>query len=124
MYLIDTNIVIYALKLDKKLQSFMSKLDSNDLVLSSVSKLEVIMGLHKHPETFDILKRKVDKLKCFPFDSATVDIAFDLYAKRKGRLKFKDLMIAATAIFHNMTLITADSDFKNVPGLKIKLFTP
>jgi predicted nucleic acid-binding protein len=35
-----------------------------------------------------------------------------------------DTLIAATALAHNLTIVTTDSDFQRVPGLEMKLYKP
>jgi predicted nucleic acid-binding protein len=34
-----------------------------------------------------------------------------------------DTLIAATALEHDLTVVTTDSDFQRVPGLKVRLVT-
>jgi predicted nucleic acid-binding protein len=38
--------------------------------------------------------------------------------RRNGKIKTPDAIIAATAIVHNFTLLTSDSDFNRIPNLK------
>lgn len=47
--------------------------------------------------------------------------AVRLEKKFPKKLKFKDLLIAATAQVEGLTLVTADKDFKKIKGLKVKL---
>ena len=39
--------------------------------------------------------------------------------RRSQKIKTPDAIIAATAIVHNLTLITSDSDFKNIADLVV-----
>jgi len=39
--------------------------------------------------------------------------------RRGKKIKTPDAIIAATAIVHNLTLITGDGDFNNIKGLSI-----
>ena len=39
--------------------------------------------------------------------------------RRSQKIKVPDAIIAATAIIHNLTLITSDRDFDNILGLKV-----
>lgn len=39
--------------------------------------------------------------------------------RRSKKIKTPDAIIAATAIIHNLTIITCDSDFNNIAGLSI-----
>jgi predicted nucleic acid-binding protein len=39
--------------------------------------------------------------------------------RRSRKIKTPDAIIAATALIHNLTLISSDGGFKNIPNLKI-----
>lgn len=124
MYLLDSNIVIYFLNGDSKALAFLGKLRNKNFSISSVSRIEILMGAKKHAGTLEYMRDQLNDYEHIPVDKKLSDFAVDLYLRSKKRLKFKDLIIAATAKLHNMTLITADTDFKNVKGLKVKLFNP
>lgn len=47
------------------------------------------------------------------------DLLFELETKGKAPATF-DLFIAALAMEHDYTLVTGDTDFKEIPGLKLK----
>ncbi len=48
------------------------------------------------------------------------EVVTQCVALRKGKkIKTPDAIIAATAIVHNLTLISSDSNFKNIKGLKL-----
>lgn len=117
MYLIDSNILIYALQgrfdLDFK--------NVDCFAISTVSRLEILVGSKKHNLSVSYLESFLDRFKNFDMDRAIVREAVGIHSVAVKKLKFKDLVIAATAKLENLTLLTADSDFKNLPGLKVKM---
>lgn len=69
-------------------------------------------------------KRKEAIVKAFIGDANILPLSPDVVAqcvkiRRRKKIKTPDAIIAATAIVHNLTLITSDSDFKSIRGLKI-----
>ena len=69
-------------------------------------------------------KRKVKIVKSFIQDSKILELSPLIVAecikiRRSRKIKTPDSIIAATAIVHNLILISSDSDFNNIKGLKI-----
>ncbi len=124
MYLLDSNIVIYFLNQNQKLTEYLVSLRSDDFAISTISRIEVLMGAEKHTESIDYTKEQLDDYRQIGIDVRLADFAVETYFRINKRLKFKDLLIAATAKLNNLTLVTADKDFQKIPGLKVKLFTP
>jgi predicted nucleic acid-binding protein len=44
--------------------------------------------------------------------------------RSKKKLKLPDAIIAATAIYHNTPLLTADKGFQNIDGLELIYYEP
>jgi tRNA(fMet)-specific endonuclease VapC len=72
----------------------------------------------------DILRRTVKVLRLWPFTPEAAEVYGRLYAelRRKGRIiQQVDLQIAAIAIsLGRCTVVSDDSDFDAVPGLKVE----
>ena len=64
----------------------------------------------------------LDECKNISLDKKIVKEAVNLNKISKVKLKFKDLIIAATAKVYRYTLLTADQDFKKLEGVKVELF--
>ena len=122
-YLIDTNILIRFLKGQTELFDLFDELEN--LFISSISVGELMYGAalsSKKDFNTEVYSDFCDSLNLLVPDA---DVAKN-YGKVKAELKAKghpipenDIWIAATAISANLTLITADSDFEGISGLKV-----
>lgn len=127
-YLLDTDNVIDLLGNKGSGAERFKKVANEKLFLSVVSWSEVRYGIDKYPNVverqgqfktflynFGIQVIPVDIAVCEKF----VEIKIDL-EKRHFPLENFDLLIAATAIVNNLTLVTGNlRHFKRVKGLKI-----
>lgn len=121
-YLLDSNIFIYYLKRDEKIRKLLMKLHREYFYLSTISHAEVLDGA-KDPADFAMVQKALNGFVPLDFRSDVASAAMKLKKKNAKKLKFKDLLIAATALVEGLTLVTADKDFKSVKGLRIKLIT-
>lgn len=125
-YLLDTNICIYFLKglfkLDKKIENAATE----NCFVSEITIAELKFGAEnsenqeKNRKTVDEFVRK--------FTIIPIYNSLDVYAKEKARLRKKgtplddfDLLIGATAISNNLTLVTRNiSDFERLEEIEIE----
>jgi len=121
MYLLDTNILIYFLKGDAKVVKFFENLNIDKSAISIVSRLEFLNGLQDELFLTMEMEDYLDMFENILLDKNIVRQAALLSFKTKKKLKFNDLIIAATSIINKKTLITADKDFQKIPGLKVKM---
>ena len=121
MYLLDTNILIYFLQGKKEVLSLLNRLNSEKFAISIVSRLEFLNGLQNEIFITKEVEQYLDLFENITLDREIVRTAALFSFKSFKKLKFRDLIIAATAVVRNRTLITADKDFRNFPGLKLKL---
>lgn len=121
MYLLDSNIIIYFLQNQESVLRFFQKKRIKKAAISTVSRLEVMLGAAKENRSLEDLETHLDKFINISLDKNITKEAALLKLKEKKSLKFKDLAIAATARTHDLTLVTADKDFKTVKGIKIEL---
>ena len=100
---------------------------AGDLTVSTVILSELYAGAYKHPDTDRLLALIADLLPevtVLDFDQACAR----QFGKVKGESLKKgvsipdmDLMIAAVALVHNLTLATNNTaDFRNIPGLRLE----
>ena len=128
VYLPDTNVWIVLLKerSSRIRQHFENRLPS-DIAFCSVVKAELITGAlgYGNPhERFQKLERLWSPFRSLPFD----DLAAEEYGRIRNHLQKSgrmigpnDLMIAATAVVNNLTLVTSNQDeFSRVPGLRLE----
>lgn len=119
--LLDTNIVI---ELFKGNTYILSRLGNRQLVdIPHVVLGELLLGAYRSSNTPKHIAQIRDFMKRCNILSADVATA-DVYAQTKADLLKKgkpipenDIWIAATALQHNLTLVTMDKHFQEVEGL-------
>ena len=131
MYLIDTNIVSELRKVRPHgaVVAWLNGVDDVDLHLSVVTLGEIQAGIEITREQ-DVLKaasieawadQVASTFNVLPMDAAT----FRLWAKlmhRQPNTVYEDAMIAASALVHNLTLVTRNvRDFER---FQVPLFNP
>ena len=128
MKLLDTNVCIAFLNgTDDGVRARLVAEDPDSVVLCSVVKAELLYGA-RHSEHVD---RNLSRLASFfaPFESLPFnDGAAEIYGlvraqlRRAGRpIGGNDLIIAATALASDATLVTRNQDeFRRVPGLRVE----
>ena len=118
-YLIDTNILIYHTKGSQVTIDFIGNLITQHFFnISILTKIE-FLGWDKHtPDGFEKCKQLIELANIYPVDEDIANKAIEL--KRKTSIKLADAVIAATAIMHNLKLVTRNvDDFKEIEGLKV-----
>jgi len=127
IYLLDTNACIRVLNgSSPKVVEQLEKLNPADVAISAVVKAEFAYGARKsrHVATnLRLVNAFFEPFVCLPFDDRAADVYGSIRAdlEREGRpIGPNDLLIAATALAHSLTLVTHNvSEFNRVPGLSI-----
>jgi len=126
-YLIDTDIVIYSLKDYGKTNERFELARSSPKSISVITYGELVYGARKSKNVEKNLSKVRRILELFPVHQITpavmetfADVKTSLEAK--GRvLDDMDIMIAATALAHNLVLVTNnEKHFRRIPGLEIE----
>jgi len=124
-YLLDTDLLIAAFRVNRKAVSFMAGLTGDQLVCSTVTYIEVAAGEFRRDPRRDQTLRDM-------FQGFTLVPLSEEIAKRAGRevvrigsavakLRSGDLAIGATALVERRTLVTRNvKHFALIPGLKIE----
>jgi predicted nucleic acid-binding protein len=91
--------------------------------ISVITLIEVLRGIgaRKRPQVKKLLEESFEVLN---LDNKAIETYCELYQKLKMEGKSipdADLLIAATAIAHNMTLKTRDEHFERLKKLDLKL---
>ncbi len=125
-YLIDTNTIIYSIKNNAKVNGRFKEFLHVTKAISMITYGELYYGAKKSaiPEKNMAVVRKMTEL--FPLIEITRPV-IETFADIKAYLSKKgliipdfDIIIGATALTLNYTLVTNDSHFKNIPGLKLE----
>lgn len=126
--LLDTNICIEILRgRDSALLARYASLPRADIALCAVVRSELLAGAMlsaKAEENRRIAEDFCTLFPCLPFDARAADIHAEWHAclRRAGTLiGTHDLMIAATALAHGLTVVTRNTDeFRRIEPLAIE----
>jgi predicted nucleic acid-binding protein len=123
--LIDTDIAIHLRDLKGEVLNRLASLDGPPC-LSIISLVELEGGVHIRPDHAQWRRDRIDAmletLALLPFDRECVSIYSRIVAAAGfSRRKVADRMIAATALLHELTLITMNgADYADIPNLKLE----
>ncbi len=127
MYLLDTDTIIYSLKGDLKVQENL-RLHVNDLIqISIITLMELYYGAYKSQHV-DANLAKIKTLEQSLNILITGQETAEIFGKMKSKLESNgnrlddfDLLIASTALTHNLVLITNNKKhFQRIEGLKLE----
>ena len=125
--LIDSNIAIHLRDGDQAVAEQIAGLEAPPF-LSILSRVELEGGIVRKPILSARRRRHVDnllsQLTVLPFDGPCADAYARIIAVTGwSRPRIFDRMIAATALVHDLTLITMNGrDFGDIPGLKLEIW--
>jgi tRNA(fMet)-specific endonuclease VapC len=127
--LIDTDVAIRLRNRDRAIgDALAARRERKHLSLVSVVELEG--GVAARPQFAARRRAALDALlfvlDVLPFDADVVS-AYARILARTGfsRTRILDRLIAATAIVHDLTLVTINgADFRDIPGLKLEVWAP
>ncbi len=130
MYLLDTDTVIYALKGDQAVKRNLRKHLNDMIKISVITLMELYYGAYKSQQIIANLARiktLEENMEVIPLGKESTEI-FGLNKANLERtgtpLDDFDLIIASTAMTHNLTLVTNNiKHFKRIEGLKLENWT-
>jgi tRNA(fMet)-specific endonuclease VapC len=130
LYLLNTNTVSYYIADNPhEVRKRLNRVGLSSTAVSTVTEAELRYGVARNPAA---LRRResveffLETAVILPWDSAAARTYGQLRAdqERKGRpLSLEDLMIAAHALSLGLTLVTHDSVFSFIDGLKTEDWT-
>ena len=132
LYFLDSNICITFLREGKKADLIRRKIllyTRKNVQIPSVVSGELMHGAFKsnNAENMDKVKRFLSKFVIVPFDYEASEIYGQIRTdlERRGKLiSFPDMLIAATALSHNATLVTNNTqEFFRIDTLKLSDWT-
>ena len=130
MYLIDTDIIIYSLKGIRVVTDNFRKHRTEPIVISVITYGEMVYGARKSRQTERNLAtahRVAEIYPMLPVTQAVIETFAGLRANLETAgtaLDDMDLLIAATALSHNLALVTNnEKHFSRVPGLTVVNWT-
>lgn len=128
MHLLDTNACVEFLRgSHPKLAQHLRASDPTTIRLSAVTRSELLFGVLRSArpaEDMPALRRFLSAFVCLPFDDDAAEHAARVRCDLAGRgtpIGPNDLLIAATALSHDLTLVTHNTrEFRRVVGLRIE----
>lgn len=122
-YLIDTDWIISFLNGRPAAVEFVGSLHVEQIHVSVVSCGEVLEGV-QHPDASDKLRQFASLASELSLLPVNLNVA-QAYARERARLRAtgmlvpeNDLWIAATALVHDLQLVSGDQHFSRIHGLK------
>ena len=113
---LDTNIIIYLLNGDSVLTEL---LNDHRLVISVITEIE-LLSYHGSEKEEGIIRKFIEECQVIELAESIKD--YTIFLRRTCKLKTPDAIVAATAYFMNMPLITADKGFNKLQGIEIVLY--
>ena len=120
-FLLDTDCAVYAMLGDyPRLRERLSECEPGELAISAVTYAEIMLGEKQGKPPADAVDQFVSEVGILPFDEA----AARAYAQLPFRRASFDRLIAAHALSIGATVVTNnESDFADVPGLRVENWT-
>jgi len=130
-YLLDTNILSEMVKLKphKSVAAWLESVPQEQLYISALTLAEIRKGIEKlqsgarRQKLLHWLETELAAwfhLHIIPVDSEVADKWGYLMAQTQRSLSAVDSLIAASAVTHNLTLVTRNvADFKGIPALEV-----
>lgn len=118
-YLIDNNAIsnFFSGLFTEKEMAFMADVLDQTPIISVITEIEALSWISSDKVKEQIVKDFIQDSTVLALTPAIVSQCISI--RRSRKIKTPDAIIAATAIVHNLTIITSDSDFKNITGLKV-----
>ncbi|HWK66162.1 MAG TPA: PIN domain-containing protein [Rhizobiaceae bacterium] len=123
-YLFDTSVAIELRDGDRAFRSLLATVDETPSI-SVISRVELEGGVYANAVLAERRRKAVDALLrefiVLDFTDEMAEI-YGTIVEQAGfsRRKITDRMIAATALAHDLTLVTLNGrDFRDVPGLEL-----
>jgi len=124
--LLDTNILIFALRRNTTALDLLERLrQRDDATISVATRAEILAGMRPREETITLAL--LNSLRNLPVTDAIADLAGRLIyrlARTGVQLSFPDALIAATAITHDLAIITTNAVHFTPTGAKCEPWTP
>lgn len=127
MYLLDTNICIYALK-DKypALREKLLSVHPDEIAISSVSVFELEYGAAKSrwgDKTREVLRQFLSSYEILPFSAEDAEVCGQLRAALTAAgtpIGAYDVIIAAQGLARGIAVVTHNTrEFERIPGLSL-----
>lgn len=114
---VDTNIVLYFLKGDPEVVDLIS---DKDLVVSVITEIELLSFPYLTTENEQQVKNLLKECTILDLKQEVKELTIEF--RRKYKIKLPDSIIAASAFFQKIPLLTGDKGFKKIEELDILIY--
>lgn len=118
-FLIDNNVIsnFFSGLFTEKGMNFIAEVLDQTPIISVITEIEALSWINPDKSKEQIVKAFVQDATILSLTPAVVAQCINI--RRSQKIKTPDAIMAATAIVHNLTLITSDSDFNKINGLQV-----
>jgi tRNA(fMet)-specific endonuclease VapC len=130
MYLLDTDTIIYSIKGDAAVQKNVMRHFNDPMKISVITLMELYYGAYKSKKVFSNLAKVKTLAQSFEIVQIGLE-SVEIFGMFKAQLEIEgsrlddfDLIIAASALSNNLTLVTNnEKHFQRIEGLKLTNWT-
>jgi hypothetical protein len=118
-YLMDNNAIsnFFSSNFDEIGMDFVAAVIDQTPLISVITEIEALSWVTRDKSKELLIQQFINDARILSLSPLIVSHCVRL--RRSRRIKTPDAIIAATAIAHNLTLLTSDKDFANIEGLKV-----
>jgi predicted nucleic acid-binding protein len=114
---LDTNILLYLLQGDKTL---VEALDKKQIYISFITQLELLSFPSLTKQETNVIHELLKECVIIDINSEIKNLT--IIYRQKYKIKLPDSIIAATSLYLDLPLITADADFKRIQELNLVFY--
>ena len=115
----DNNAIsnFFSSNFDETGMDFVAAVIDQTPLISVITEIEALSWVTRDKSKELLIQQFINDARILSLSPLIVSHCVRL--RRSRRIKTPDAIIAATAIAHNLTLLTSDKDFANIEGLKV-----
>ena len=114
--LIDTNVISRYFN-DNLEEDLILLLETSNFKISVITRIELLAWEKYNQAQIDIINNFISNCEVIALDEKIILKTIEI--RKKYKIKLPDAIIAASAIVFGATLISLDSDFRNIKGLQV-----
>ena len=118
-YLIDNNIIsgYFSCLFSDQSMNFIAEIIDKTPNISVITEIEALSWINPDKTKEQIVREFIRDSNVLGLSPSIVNQCVKI--RRSRKIKTPDAIIAATAITHNLILLTVDDDFNKIAGLKV-----
>ena len=116
---VDTNILIYFLKGE---QEVIEIIGDKDVIISFVTELELLSFPELTGESEQIITDLLKDCTIIELNRKIKDLTIEF--RKKTKLKIPDSIVAASAYYLNLPLLTADKQMRRIEEVDVIIYEP